>query len=340
MSKLNHNELINKYEITILMTSLFPSITPFKTEMLDVSDGHSVYLEQSGSPDGIPVVVLHGGPGAGIGTEYRRFFDPNKYWIIGFDQRGCGQSLPFGELNHNTSQHLVDDVLAIQQHLGIDKWLLFGGSWGSTLALLVAIAAPAKVSGMILRGVFLGREQDYQWYLDPKGGAAQLFPDYYQAFLKPVEAMLGRRSIVDAYSSVLSGSNDIQKMAAIKAWCLWEARISRLHTEYSEEDLSDNLNRAISLALLECHYIVNKCFVPENYILEHADKLAGIPGTIVHGRYDCVCKVESAYALSQAWQESQLHIIPNAGHSSAEQGVTKALCQATQAMVKFFEEKQ
>ncbi|MGJ8681573.1 prolyl aminopeptidase [Paraglaciecola sp.] len=322
------------------MSQLFPSIKSFKTEMLAVSNGHSLYIEQSGSPDGVPVLFLHGGPGAGIGQDYRRFFDPEKYWIIGFDQRGCGQSLPFGELKHNTSQNLVEDVLTIQQHLGVSKWVLFGGSWGSTLALLVAIRQPESVIGLILRGIFLAREQDYHWYLDASGGAAQLFPDYYQDFLKPVKSMLSTHSVVDAYHQIFSSGNELQKMAAIKAWCLWEAKISRLHCQFDETQLVGDIHSAISLALLECHYIRNKCFIAENEILHNIQHITNIPGTIVHGRYDTVCKIESAYALSKKWPASELHIIPEAGHSAGEKATSQALCYATQAMLKYIEENK
>lgn len=322
------------------MSQLFPSIKPYKQEMLAVSDGHFLFIEQTGSPDGIPVIYLHGGPGGCIGEEYRRLFDPDKYRIIGYDQRGCGKSTPFGSLENNSSQALVKDVLAIQKYLSIDKWVLFGGSWGSTLAMLVAIEQPERVIGLILRGIFLAREQDYDWYLEPSGGAAQLFPDYYQAFIAPVQSLLSEYSIVDAYYQIFVSDNEVQKMAAIKAWCLWEARISWLHCRFDEDQLLSNVHKAISLALLECHYIKNKCFIPENFILQQMDKISHLPATIIHGRYDCVCKIEAAYSLAKRWKNSRLHIIPEAGHSSGEKAVTEALCNATQTMAKFFLEQE
>jgi proline iminopeptidase len=322
------------------MTQLFPDIQPFASEMLDVSNGHSLYMEQTGNVKGIPVMYLHGGPGAGIGKDYRRFFDPEKYWIIGFDQRGCGKSLPFGELEDNNSHALVDDVLLIQQYLGIKKWVLFGGSWGSTLALLVAIRQPESVIGLILRGVFLAREQDYVWYLEASGGAAQLFPEYYQDFLKPINSRSKEISIVDAYYQIFTGNNEVQKMAAVKAWCLWEARISRLHCKFDENQLVSDVHRAISLAILECHYIKHQCFIDESYILQNMDKIQHLPASIIHGRYDCVCKIEGAYSLNQAWQNSQLSIVPESGHSSGEKLITQALCSASQAMAKFWQEKR
>lgn len=322
------------------MTQLFPDIQPFSSEILDVSDGHSLYLEQTGNSSGIPVLYLHGGPGAGIGKDYRRFFDPEKYWIIGFDQRGSGKSQPFGELADNNSHTLVEDVLAIQRYLKVKKWVLFGGSWGSTLALLVAIRQPDTVIGLILRGIFLAREQDYTWYLEASGGAAQLFPEYYQEFLVPIENRSPEVSIVDAYYQIFTSDNEVQKMAAIKAWCLWEARISRLHCQFDEDQLVPDVHRAISLALLECHFIKHQCFIPENYILQNIEKIENLPVSIIHGRYDCVCKIEGAYSLSQKWQNSQLTIVPESGHSAGEKLISQALCAASQAMATFWSEQQ
>ncbi|WP_339723483.1 prolyl aminopeptidase [uncultured Paraglaciecola sp.] len=322
------------------MTQLFPDIQPFASEMLDVSHGHSLYVEQTGNAKGIPVLFLHGGPGAGIGKDYRRFFDPEKYWIIGFDQRGCGKSQPFGELENNNSHALVDDVLIIQKHLNVKKWVLFGGSWGSTLALLVALRQPESVIGLILRGIFLAREQDYDWYLEASGGAAQLFPEYYQDFLMPIKGKPADVPIVDAYYQIFKSDNEVQKMAAIKAWCLWEARISRLHCQFDESELVSDVHSAISLALLECHYIKHQCFIAENHILQNIEKIQHLPASIIHGRYDSVCKIEGAYTLSRAWQNSQLNIVPESGHSSGERLITQALCSASQAMAKFWQEQQ
>jgi proline iminopeptidase len=322
------------------MTQLFPDIQAFTSEMLVTSNGHAIYVEQTGNPRGLPVLYLHGGPGAGIGKDYRRFFDPDKYWIIGFDQRGCGKSTPFGALENNNSDALVDDVLFIQQHLKVKEWVLFGGSWGSTLALLVAIRQPESVIGLILRGIFLGREQDYTWYLEASGGAAQLFPEYYQDFLEPINSRPKDVSIVDAYYQIFNSNNEVKKMAAVKAWCLWEARISRLHCQFDENQLVPDVHRAISLAILECHYIKHHCFIPEDYILQNMDKIQHLPVSIIHGRYDCVCKIEAAYSLSQNWQNSQLTIVPESGHSAGEKLITQALCSASQAMAKFWEEQQ
>ncbi|WP_340680609.1 prolyl aminopeptidase [Paraglaciecola sp.] len=320
------------------MSELYPAIKPFDSQMLTVGQGHSIYIEQTGNPQGLPVLFLHGGPGAGIGEDYRRFFDPQLYRIIGFDQRGCGRSLPFGQIQENNSQRLIEDIFALKKHLQIDTWLLFGGSWGSTLALLVAIANPEAVSGLILRGVFLARQQDYDWFLDPDGGAAQIFPDYYHHFIQPIKEHINQQSLVDAYYHIFTNGDDVTKMAAIKAWYLWETCISRLHLQIDEEALIPNVHSAISLAVLECHYIKHQCFIAENYILEQLDKISHIPTNIIHGRYDSVCKLEAAFSLHQGLQNSQLTIVPESGHSAFETKTSKALCMATKAMAHFIRE--
>lgn len=321
------------------MNELHPPIKPFETHMMPVGQGHTLYVEQSGNPDGIPVLFLHGGPGAGMGQDYRRFFDPLTYHIIGFDQRGCGKSLPFGELKNNTSQHLIEDVFAIQKALGIERWLLFGGSWGSTLALLIAITRPQSVSGLILRGIFLARQQDYDWFLAETGGAAQLFPEYYQDFIQPVKELRREHSLVDAFYHLFEQGDEVSKMAAIKAWYLWEMRISRLHVQLQEETSISNVHNAISLALLECHFIKSACFIEENFIVNNAAKISHIPTTLIHGRYDSVCKLEAAYTLNQYLTNSQLTIVPESGHSAFEPQIAKVLTLATKAMAEFLKEQ-
>jgi proline iminopeptidase len=317
------------------MSELYPAIKPYDTLMLSVSHGHTLFVEQTGNPKGIPVLFLHGGPGAGMGQDYQRFFDPRQYRIIGFDQRGCGQSKPFGSIQNNSSELLVEDVFAIQQHFKIEQWLLFGGSWGSTLALLVAIANPKSVSGLILRGIFLARQQDYDWFLADSGGAAQLFTDYYQEFLQPVKDQLKHTSLVEAYHDLFVSDDEVSKMAAMRAWYLWEARISRLHAQFEEEHLIKDVHGAISLAILECHYVKHQCFISENFILKQVDKIKHIPTNIIHGRYDSVCKLEAAYSLHQVMDNSQLTIVPESGHSAFEAKIAAALCIATKAMANF-----
>lgn len=320
------------------MSHIYPKLHAYHSEMLDVGDGHSLFLELSGNPKGIPVLYIHGGPGAGLSPIYRRLFDPEQYWIIGFDQRGCGKSTPFAELSHNNTASILADMEKIRRHLNIDKWMLTGGSWGTTLALLYAIKRPKKVSAIVLRGVFLAREQDFDWYLSTSGGAAQIFPEYHQAFMEAVNDH-PLDSIVDAYLDIFTNGNEIAKMAAAKAWCLWEERISALNSSVQEHDLGQDIHRAISLAILECYYIKNRCFIDENFILDHANKISGIPGTIVHGRYDIVCKLENAHALRQNWRNSQLLIVPESGHSTSEPKIAEAFCHATDAMAKFLLEE-
>lgn len=321
------------------MTHTYPSIQPYQSEMLKVDELHSLYLEQTGNPEGIPVLYLHGGPGAGLAPIYRSFFDPEKYRIIGFDQRGCGKSTPFGELENNNTQAILDDIQLIREHLAIDKWMLCGGSWGVTLALLSAISMPETVSGIVLRGVFLAREEDFNWYLDDDAGPAQVFPEYYQEFIQPVKHQLTQTTLVEAYYQQLTHSDELSRMAAVKSWCMWEERIAKLHSTVNEHDLSHDVHRAISLALLECHYIKHQCFVPPNFILDNIQHINHIPGTIIHGRYDMVCKMRGAYELTQQWQNSQLIIVPHSGHSASEPLIAEAICQATDAMAKFLNEE-
>ncbi|WJG11344.1 prolyl aminopeptidase [Aliiglaciecola sp. LCG003] len=320
------------------MHHIYPPLKAYYSELLDVGDGHTLYLEQSGNPDGIPVLYIHGGPGAGLSDSYRSFFDPNIYRIIGFDQRGCGKSTPFASLINNTTAHILADIQRIREHLQISKWMLCGGSWGTTLALLSAIEYPLHVSSIVLRGVFLAREQDMQWFLHGNGGAAQIFPDHYASFIEIVKDRLGKMSVAEAFYQIFSQGDELTKVHAAKAWCMWEERISLMNNSIIEQDMSQNLNRAISLGMLECHFIKHNCFIDEDYILQNIDKINSIPGTIIHGRYDMVCKLENAYSLSQSWRAGQLLIVPEAGHSTSDPNISEAICHATDAMAKFLQE--
>ncbi len=317
------------------MGHLYPPLKAYHSEMLDVGNGHSLYLEQSGNPNGIPVLYLHGGPGAGLSPIYRSLFDPNIYRIIGFDQRGCGQSSPFAELTNNTTQELLADIQQIRQHLGISKWMLCGGSWGTTLALLSAIEQPKTVKALVLRGIFLARKEDFDWFLSSQGGAAQLFPEHYEEFSETIRENDRNSSLIDGYYDVLLKGDELSRTHAAKSWCMWEERISMLNNTVKEQDLCQNLHRATSLALLECHYIKNGCFIDEGYIMDNVSAINAIPATIIHGRYDIVCKLESAYKLCKSWRESQLLIVPEAGHSVSDPRISDALCHATDAMAQF-----
>jgi len=309
--------------------TLFPPIEPFKTEQLQVSDLHALYLEQSGNPGGQPVLFLHGGPGGGTLPKHRRFFDPAHYRIILFDQRGCGKSRPSAELRDNTTWDLVQDMERIRQHLGIERWLLFGGSWGSTLALAYAITHPARVQGLILRGIFLCRPQEIQWFY--QYGASQLFPEEWESFLAPVPPA-ERHDLVGAYHRLLTGTDEPAKLAAAQAWSKWEGATSTLLPSEEMVQAFNNATHALEFARIENHYFCNDAFFPTpDFLLENAAKFSGIPGVIVQGRYDVVCPATSAWALSRAWPEARLQIVPAAGHSAWEPGIQAALVAATEA---------
>ncbi|MEX1033845.1 MAG: prolyl aminopeptidase [Cellvibrionaceae bacterium] len=316
------------------MLILYPDIKPFRSKRVKVSPIHTLYVEQSGNPDGIPVLFVHGGPGGGCGKHDRCFFDPEKYHIILFDQRGSGRSTPHAELKNNTTQDLLADMEKIRQQLKIERWVLFGGSWGSTLSLLYAQAYPENTLGLILRGVFLCRKRDLLWFY--QDGASYLFPDYWEDFQHPIPAN-ERHNMIGAYYKRLTGPNELAKMGAAKAWALWEAHCSTLRPCHEiVEDFSDPY-RAVSLACIEAHYFVNDVFIEENQIIANADKLEGIPGIIVHGRYDAVCPLDNAFTLHRAWHDSELHIIRDAGHAAREPSIVDGLVRATRDMAFRFE---
>lgn len=308
------------------MLMFYPEIKPYQRHQISVSDKHSLYVDESGSPDGIPVLFVHGGPGAGCGKYDRRFFDPERYRIILFDQRGAGRSTPHAELEANTTQDLVSDIEIIRESLGVETWVLFGGSWGSTLSLVYAETYPEKVLGLILRGIFLCRKQDFHWLY--QNGASNVFPDYWQDFIKPI-AQSDRGNFMKAYYKHLTGDNEIQKMSAAKAWSIWEGRCATLRPNQDVMDTFSNPHKALALARIEAHYFIHDAFLENNQIIKNADKLENIPGVIVHGRYDMVCPLENAFALQQAWPNANLQIIRDAGHASREAGIVDALIHAT-----------
>lgn len=308
------------------MLTLYPEIQPYEQGKLPVTDGHELYFEESGNPGGIPVLFVHGGPGGGTSEFNRRFFDPEKYRIILFDQRGCGKSRPHANIENNTTQHLVADMEALRGYLGIEQWLLFGGSWGSTLSLVYAQTHPQRVSGLILRGIFLCRDQDIQWFYQQ--GADRVYPDYWKSFVKPVPESK-RGNMVQAYYDILCSDNEIARMAAAKAWSVWEARCSTLEPSMGIVQHFNNPHVALALARIEAHYFAHGSFLEENQILRDADKIKGIPTVIIHGRYDMVCPLNQALALYDALPDSQLHIIRDAGHSAMEPGITDNLIKAT-----------
>ncbi|MGY8871425.1 MAG: prolyl aminopeptidase [Pseudomonadales bacterium] len=308
------------------MRTLYPEIHPYKEHLINVDSQHTLYVEESGNAEGIPVLFIHGGPGGGTSGAQRRFFNPEKYRIILFDQRGCGKSTPHASLENNTTQHLINDIEKIRELLSIDEWLLFGGSWGSTLSLLYAQDYPEKVSGMILRGIFLAREQDLHWFYQQ--GASSIFPDYWKDFthLIPLEE---RNNLLSAYHQRLTSKNEIERMAAAKAWAVWEGRCSTLDPNPNIVEHFADPHTALSIARIEAHYFINQAFIQSNQIINNASKIAQIRTILVHGRYDMVCPIEQAYALHQALPNAELHIVRDAGHSSFEAGTIDNLIRAT-----------
>lgn len=313
---------------------LYPAIQPSRTFYLQVSAEHKLYIEECGNPDGVPVVFLHGGPGASCEPVHRRYFDPERYRIFLFDQRGCGKSRPHASLHNNTTQDLVADLEKIRQKLGLEQWVVFGGSWGSTLALAYAEEHPQRVLGLLLRGIFLCRQQDVDWFY--QGGTARLFPDAWQDFLAPIPEQ-ERGNLVQAYYARLTSDNELERMAAAKAWSLWEGRTATLRPDHSVIDYFSNPHLALSIARIECHYFINNSFFSENQLLDNAFKLKDIPGFIVHGRYDVICPVDQAFELHQRWPSSELKIVADAGHAVSEKGIARALIESGNSLLRLLE---
>jgi proline iminopeptidase len=311
------------------MRQLFNAVEPYITHTLPVSGVHRLHVEECGRPDGLPVVFVHGGPGAGCEPWHRQFFDPDVYRIILFDQRGCGRSVPHAELDGNNTAALVADMEAIRNLLGIERWVVFGGSWGSTLGLVYAETYPERVLGLILRGIFLCRPRDIHWFYQE--GASYLLPERWEEYLAPIPEA-ERSDLVGAYYRRLTGNDEISRMAAAKAWSLWEAHASNLLPNPAVVNHFGNPHTALSLARIECHYFMHDSFLQPDQILNQAGRLGNIPGVIVHGRYDVVCPVEQAWALHRVWSGAQLHVVPDAGHSALEPGIVDALVTATVQM--------
>jgi proline iminopeptidase len=305
---------------------LYPPIEPFATHRLAVDDTHSLHVEEVGTPEGIPAVFLHGGPGAGCEPGHRRFFDPARYRLVLFDQRGCGSSTPHAELRDNTTGHLVADMERIRALLGIERWLVFGGSWGSTLALAYAQAHPERVAALVVRGIFLCRPEEIRWFYQE--GASWVFPDLWQDFLAPIPEE-ERGDLVGAYHRRLTGADEIARMAAAKAWSVWEGRTATLLENETVRSYFAAPRVALSLARIECHYFKHDAFLAPSQLLRDADRLAGIPGVIVQGRYDLICPMRSAWELHRAWPGAELIVVPDAGHSAFEPGIASALVAAT-----------
>ncbi len=309
------------------MKTLYPEIEPFDAGMLKVSDLHDIYYERVGNPEGVPVVFLHGGPGGGLIPAYRRFFDPEAYHVVLFDQRGSGKSTPHAELRENTTWDLIADIERLREKFGVEKWFVFGGSWGSTLSLAYAETHPDRCLGLILRGIFLTRRKELQWFY--QSGASEIFPDFWERFRDEIpEAERG--DFMSAYYKRLTSGDEKTRLSAARAWSVWEGSTSKL---FPSEDLMNHWEgeqEALSLARIECHYFMNDSFFPsENYLIENVDKIRHIPTVIVQGRYDVVCPATSAWDLHKAFPEADLQIIRDAGHSISEPGITAALIEAT-----------
>lgn len=310
------------------MRTLYPPITPYREHTLPVDALHTLHVEECGTPDGIPVVYLHGGPGAGISPTHRRFFDPRRYRIVLIDQRGSGRSTPFGELRDNTTQHLVADIEKVRQHLGIERWLVYGGSWGSTLSLAYAQAHPDRATGLIVRGVFLGREEENRWFAELNGGARWIFPerwDRYQAHIPESE----RGNMLDAYWKRLDHDDEAIRIAAAQAWLGWEDNAATLLHDVDAVSATDPLD-TLAKARIEAHYFRHNTFLEHGQLLRDIDRIRHLPGVIVQGRYDIICPPRSAWDLAQAWPEARLEMVI-AGHSANEAATTDALVRATDA---------
>ena len=310
------------------LREFFPEIEPYRTKRLKVSDLHTIYVEEAGNPEGVPVVFLHGGPGGGLSPTYRRFFDPRHYRVVLFDQRGAGKSTPHAELDQNTTWDLVRDIETIREDLGIRRWIVFGGSWGSTLGLAYAVTHPERVLGLILRGIFLCRKLEIDWFYQE--GASHVYPDAWEKYLAPIP-QAERGDLVGAYHRRLTGADEAEKLRCAIAWSKWEASTMYLIPNEATIREHEEPKGALSLARIENHYFKHGTFFEtDNYLLEKVDKIRHIPGVIIHGRYDLVCQVRNAWDLHRAWPEAELAVVPNAGHAAMEPDTRSRLIQATE----------
>ena len=305
---------------------IFPEIEPNEQGILKVSSLHSIYWEKSGNPKGIPVLVIHGGPGGGSSPSYRRYFDPKIFNIVQFDQRGCGRSIPHSELKENTTHYLIEDIEKLRRFLKISTWNVFGGSWGSTLSLIYAIQFPEKVLSLTLRGIFLCRKKELNWFYQK--GASEIFPEEFDLY-KSVIPKNEWGNLINAFYSRLISEDKIERANAASAWTRWEMSTSHLLPKQLLISKAANANFSDSFARIECHYFINNIFLEENYILENINKIRNIPISIVQGRYDIVCPMRSAWDLKESLPSSKLYVINDAGHSIKETGITNKLIQLT-----------
>ena len=313
------------------MTHLYPEIDPYNQFNLKVSNLHTIHIEESGNPNGKPVIFLHGGPGGGIEPVYRQYFDPEKWRIIIFDQRGCGKSTPHAELAENTTWELVDDIEKIREYLGIEKWVVFGGSWGSTLSLSYAITHPERCKALVLRGIFMIRNKEIDWFYQE--GASNIYPDAWEQYVKPIPED-ERHDMVVAYYKRLTSKDESVRLEAAKAWSIWEASTSKLIQSDDYLHQFEDAKVAEAFARIECHYFTHGGFFKsENWLLENVDKIRHIPTVIVQGRYDVVCPMVSAWELHRAFPEADFEIVQDAGHSMTEKGIAAKLVKYTDKFV-------
>ncbi len=309
------------------MRELYPPIAPYHEGNLQVSDIHTIHFEESGNPQGKPIILLHGGPGGGCPPFYRQYFHPEKWRLVMFDQRGCGKSKPHAELRENTTWDLVSDIEKLREHLGIEKWVVFGGSWGSTLSLAYSETHPERCTGLILRGIFMLRQKELRWFYQE--GASYIFPDAWEEYLKPIPTA-ERDDMLTAYYKRLTSPDMQVRLEAARAWSIWEASTSRLFPDPELMFRFGNNDFADAFARIECHYFINKGFFEtEEQLLLNVHHIRHIPAVIVQGRYDVVCPMVSAWELHRAWPEAEFLVIPDAGHSMSEPGISCALLEAT-----------
>jgi len=306
--------------------TLYPPIEPFETGMLDTGDGHRVYWERCGNPHGTPAVFLHGGPGAGCAPEHRRLFDPQRYCVLLFDQRGCGRSTPHASLDDNTTWHLVADIERLRAQWNIDRWVVVGGSWGSTLALAYAQTHPQRVAALVLRGIFTLRQDELRWFY--QDGASWLFPDFWEDFVAPIPPA-ERHDLIAAYHRRLTGADAQVQQACARAWSVWEGRTIRLIPSADSAARHADAAFALAFARIENHYFVHRGWLQEGQLIRDAGKLAGIPGVIVQGRYDVCTPVKTAWELHRAWPQADLQLVADAGHAYDEAGILSRLLDAT-----------
>ena len=312
--------------------NLFPKINPYEKQFLKVDNNHELYIEQVGNPNGIPIIFLHGGPGAGLNEIYRQYFNPKIYRIIFFDQRGSGQSKPYASVENNTTQMLVEDIRKIANELNLKKFILYGGSWGSTLALLYAQECPETIYSLILRGVFLCRKKDINWFY--QNGASKIFPDEWIKFTKDIPKE-EHADFLKAYHTRIHSNDGNESKKFSKQWAEWEGCCSTLLP--SKQVVKQFSDCAVSLSKIETHYFKNNCFIYENQILENIKKIKHLKTFIIHGRYDVVCPINQAYDLHQAHQNSELFIIEDAGHSLLENGITAKILEIFSEAEKLYD---